>query len=248
MPRYGRVVLAETPHHVTQCGHNNQPVFSDEDDFQHYLSTLAEFKTIYGVKVYAFCLMNNHVHMILEPGDDIAGMGKLMKRLAGRQTRRFNRKHDRRGTLWESRYRSSPIQTEPYLLACCRYIELSPVRAGVVANPGEYLWSSYNRHAWSNNEYPWLDLHTRYLALGDDKTSRQQHYRAYASSAISSAEWDFIRDAVRRSQLTGDTQFIDQVESIVGRRIEHRKQGRPEKNSVTRTATPQPNADAQTST
>ena len=229
MPRYSRVVLPATPHHITQCGHNNQPIFTDDDDFEYYLSTLADFKDAYGVSVYAFCLMSNHVHLIVEPGEDISGMAQLMKRLAGRQTRHFNRKHNRRGTLWESRYRSSPIQTEPYLLACCRYVELSPVRAGLVSAPGDYKWSSYRRHAQNSALYPWLDMHNCYLALGDSESNRQQRYRAYTSSAVPATEWNFIRDAVQRSQLTGNKQFIDQVEAIVGRRIENRKQGRPRK-------------------
>ena len=120
MPRMGRVVLPNYPHHVVQRGHNKQVVFAEDGDYRYYLGTLEEFKALYDVKVYGFCLMTNHVHLILQPGDSEAGMGQLMKRLAGRQTRFVNRQELRTGTLWESRYKSSPMDTDTYLLACCR--------------------------------------------------------------------------------------------------------------------------------
>jgi putative transposase len=134
MPRTGRMVLPDYPHHVVQRGHNRQVVFAEPADYRYYLDTLTEFKAAFGVRVYAFCLITNHVHLLLAP-DTRAGMGQLMKRLVGRQTRYHNRAEGRRGTLWESRYKSSPVQTDGYLLACIRYIELNPVRARMVAAP-----------------------------------------------------------------------------------------------------------------
>ena len=133
MPRMGRVALPNYPHHVVQRGHNRQVVFAE----------LAEFKEEYAINVYGFCLMTKHVHLVLQPGERVAGLGQLMKRLAGRQTRYMNRQEQRSGTLWESRYKSSPIQTEAYLLACCRYVELNAVRARMVSRPEDYRWSSY---------------------------------------------------------------------------------------------------------
>jgi putative transposase len=120
MPRLGRVVVSNYPHHVVQRGHNKQAVFAEADDFRYYLATLAEFKEVFGIQVYAFRLLTHPVHLVLQPGEEIAGLGRLMKRLAGRQTRYVNRQERRSGTLWESRYKSSPIETDGYLLACCR--------------------------------------------------------------------------------------------------------------------------------
>ena len=128
MPRSGRTVLPYYPHHIVQRGHNRQVVFAEARDFERYLETLAEFKAGYGVKVYAYCLMTNHVHLLLAP-ETMAGLAQLMKRLAGRQTRYHNRLEGRSGTLWESRYKSSLVDSDVYLLACSRYIELNPVRA-----------------------------------------------------------------------------------------------------------------------
>ena len=138
MPRLGRVVVPNYPRHIVQRGHNKQVVFAQEGDFRYYLSTLEDFKALYDVKVYGFCLMTNHVHLILQPGEAISGLGQLMKRLSGRQTRFVNRQEFRTGTLWEGRYRSSPIETDAYLLACCRYVELNPVRARMSDDPAAY--------------------------------------------------------------------------------------------------------------
>ena len=230
MPRLGRVVLPNYPHHVVERGHNKQVVFAEAADYRYYLSTLEAFKDTYGVKVYGFCLMTNHVHLILEPGDMIAGLGQLMKRLSGRQTRFVNRQESRTGTLWEGRYKSSPIQTDAYLLACCRYVELNPVRARMTQSPDAYPWSSYRRHAGMESEFGWLDTDPCYQALGSSESERAARYRDFVRSVVPAGEWELIRDALQRGQLTGAERFTSEVEAIIGRRIEHRKRGRPRKN------------------
>ena len=226
MPRIGRVVLPNCPHHIVQRGHNRQEIFIQESDYAFFLATLREWKEACGVKVYAFCLMNNHVHLVLEPPEDVAMLPRLMKRLAGRQTRYTNRLIDRRGTLWESRYKSSAIQTDKYLLACCRYVELNPVRAGMVDDPSHYPWSSYRERIYGNVD-AWLDSADCFDALGGSEESRRRRYQEYVSGAIPDGEWQLIREAVQRGQLTGDNSFIGDVEQLVGRRIERRGRGRP---------------------
>jgi putative transposase len=171
MPRIGRVVLPGYPHHIIQRGHNRQVVFAETRDFAHYLGTLAEFKAVYGVKVYAYCLMTNHVHLLVAP-QALSGLAQLMKRLAGRQTRYHNCLEKRTGTLWESRYKSSPVDSDKYLLACARYIELNPVRARMVAAPEQYPWSSC-RHRLGQTRCAWLDEDPGYLGLGADCRQRQ---------------------------------------------------------------------------
>jgi putative transposase len=227
MLRIGRVVLPNYPHHVVQRGHNKQVVFVEEADYQYYLNTLEAFKVLYDVQVYAFCLMTNHVHLILQPGEAIAGLGQLMKRLAGRQTRFVNRQDARSGTLWEGRYKSSPIETDAYLLACCRYVELNPVRARMTDAPGSYPWSSYRRHVGADDTLDWLDIDPCYEALGSTASERAARYREFVRGAIPQGEWTLIREAVQRGQLTGGQRFADQVEAILSRRIENRRRGRP---------------------
>ncbi len=175
--------------------------------------------------------MTNHIHQILQPGDAIDGPGQLMKRLAGRQTRFVNRQESRTGTLWEGRYKSSPIETDAYLLACCRYVELNPVRARMTRDPGTYQWSSYRRHAGMDAEFRWLDLDPCYQVLGGSDRERAACYKDFVVSEIPAGEWEFIREALQRGQLTGSSRFSDEVEGIIGRRVENRKQGRPRKNA-----------------
>jgi putative transposase len=110
MPRVGRVVLPNHPHHVVQRGHNRQVVFADARDFEYYLADLRELKEALGLRVYAYCLMTNHVHLLLSPGDTPASLGQLMKALAARMTRYRNKLEGRSGTLWESRYKSSVVK------------------------------------------------------------------------------------------------------------------------------------------
>lgn len=140
MPRMGQTVLPNYQHHVVQRGYNRQVVFADKQDYQRYIADLCELKDVFGIKVYAYCLMTNHVHLLPAPGEAIAGLGQLMKALAARATRYRNRLEGRNGTLWESRYKSSVVESDAYLLACCRYIELNPVRACMVAEAVDYPW------------------------------------------------------------------------------------------------------------
>lgn len=142
MPRVGRLVVPDYPHHIVQRGHNRQVVFAGAEDFERYRGDLRELKQAFDIRVLAYCLMTNHVHLLLAPPDHPSALGSFMKALAGRATRYRNRLERRSGTLWESRYKSSLVQSHTYLLACCRYIELNPVRARMVGAPQDYLWSS----------------------------------------------------------------------------------------------------------
>ncbi|MBH3424641.1 MULTISPECIES: REP-associated tyrosine transposase [Pseudomonas] len=227
MPRMGRVVLPNYPHHIVQRGHNRQVVFASPEDYQRYIGDLRELKEAFGVKVYAYCLMTNHIHLLVTPTESAAGLGQLMKALAARATRYRNRIERRTGTLWEGRYKSSVVQSERYLLACCRYIELNPVRADIVASAADYPWSSYNARVGCSPDNDWLDIDDCFDVLGDTKQDRQESYKSFVNQAVSSDELKTIRLALQRGQLTGTTRFIDEVERIAGIRIAYRGQGRP---------------------
>ncbi len=221
--------MPDYPHHVVQRGHNRQVVFAHSRDYERYLGTLAEFKDAYGVKVYAYCLMTNHVHLLVAP-ESAAALGGLMKRLAGRQTRYHNVLRGRSGTLWESRYKSSPVDSDAYLLACARYIDLNPVRARMVATPEEYQWSSC-RYRLGLASCEWLDEDPCLAGLGSTENERRARYQIFLSAAVPAGEWEVIGEAVQRGQLTGGKSFVDKVEEIFGRRIEHRPRGRPAKSA-----------------
>jgi len=227
----GRIVLPNYPHHVVQRGHNRQVVFAAEQDYQRYISDLRELKDVFGVKVYAYCLMTNHVHLLLAPDEAIAGLGQLMKALAARATRYRNRLEGRTGTLWESRYKSSVVESDAYLLACCRYIELNPVRARMVADARDYPWSSYQMRVMDQADSDWLDMNPCYTALGDTPGRRRIQYMEFMREAVPPSEIDLIRTALQRGQLTGSTRFVDEIEKILGQRVELRGQGRPRRRS-----------------
>ncbi|MBF0276199.1 MAG: transposase [SAR324 cluster bacterium] len=228
MPRQARIVIPNLPHHVIQRGHNKQVIFKQSVDFETYLANLQEGKKKFGIKVYAYCLMSNHVHLLLEPGENIEELGKLMKQIAGRQTRYVNRGAGRTGTLWESRYKSSPVDSESYLLACSRYIELNPIRAGMVSSPVEYPWSSYPDKIGLRSE-KWLDLDPIYKRLGSTAKERQRQYADFVEQSVPTEELQRIRNAVQRGQLTGPARFVDEVEKKLKKRIESRGPGRPKK-------------------
>lgn len=221
MPRRPRVVLANRPHHVVQRGHNRQEVFANDDNCRYYLASVREWKENLGCKVYAYCLMSNHVHLVVDPGEATRHLGLLMKRVAARQTRHVNRLERRSGTLWEGRYHSSPIDTDNYLLACCRYIEMNPVRAGMVAAPEDHQWSSCRAHI-GVEVTDWLDT----VPVGEKTTFGPHGYRDWLLAALPPGEWDLIRKAVQRNQLTGGENFTEEVEKVSGRRIELRGPGK----------------------
>ena len=228
MPRRARVIVPEMPHHIVQRGHNRKAVFVEAADYRYYLANLRRFKLEFGVKVYSFCLMTNHVHLVVEPGDDVSTVSQLMKQLAARQTRWVNKAEGRSGSLWEGRFKISPIQRDQYLLQCCRYVERNPVAANMVLRVEQYPWSSYRARA-GLIQLPWLDFEQTYLALGSSKLEREERYRRFVDAEAGVGETELIRDALARNQLTGNSAFIDEIELRMGIRIEHRGRGRPAK-------------------
>lgn len=230
MPRMGRLIIPNYPHHVIHRGHNRKPLFATDDDYRYYLDNLAEWKINLGCRLYAYCLMTNHIHLVVDPCDDPESLAKLMKRVAGRQTRYVNRIECRSGTLWEGRYRSSIICKDTYLLACCRYVEMNPVRAYMVSHPSEYQWSSYRDKTGAGLGI--VDLDPAFLGLAADEGQRKQAYESWVLSAVPEGEWERIREAIRRGHLTGKHQLEEEVAEKLGVRLEMKKPGRPKKSIV----------------
>ena len=226
MPRSPRIVLPGFPHHVIQQGHNKEPVFLEEADYVFYLETLAELKQQFDCRVFSYALMTTHSHLTIDPGVVVENLARLMKRLGGRYTRYVNRRERTTGTAWNGRYRSSPIETETYFLACLRYSDLNPVRAGMVLRAGDYRWSSY-RHWAGIDDIPWLDEHPIYTELGTSAEDRQEAYRRWVHAAVPRREWETIRLATARGHPIGNDRFRQEIERRLERRIEVRGPGRP---------------------
>ena len=172
MARKPRVVVVGYPHHVVQRGHNRKDVFSTDADRRAYLGTLAQFRSELNVHLYGYCLMTNHVHLILAPQESAASLSVLMKNMAGRHAQRLNKVYERSGSAWEGRFKCSAIKSDRYLLACSRYVDLNPVRAGLVSKPEDYAWSSYRAKAGLET-CAWLDPDPCFQALATTAEQRQ---------------------------------------------------------------------------
>jgi putative transposase len=172
--------------------------------------------------------MTNHVHLIISPGEQTDHVSKLMRIVAARQTRYVNKLEKRTGTLWEGRFKASLIETDAYVLACCRYVELNPVRAAMVTSPQDYPWSSY-RVRGTIGDVDLLDPCYVYEALGKTEAERFLAYESLVAEGISDDELNMIRTAVQRNQLTGTQHFRDDIARRSGRRVSARGQGRPRK-------------------
>ena len=173
------------PLHVIQRGHLRTPCFFGDEDCAAYLGWLGQYAGSVGCSVHAYVLMGNHVHLLLTPSRG-GGVADLMRSSCEHYARYLDTYHHRDGALWEDRYEAFPVHVGRYLLSCMRYIELNPVRARVVAWPGEYPWSSFHANALGRND-PLLRPHAHYCALGRDAESRQAAYRALFTNKASTA-------------------------------------------------------------
>ena len=181
MARHGRYFLPDQPLHVIQRGNNRSAIFFDTEDYEHYRDWLAGAAVDYGCLIHAYVLMTNHVHLLVTP-ERAESLPRAMQSLGRRYVRAINAARRRSGTLWEGRYRAAPIDSEAYFLACCRYIELNPVRARMVAHPADYRWSSYRAHAHGTADALVSD-HPLYHALGRGAAERQTAYGLVPNAA-----------------------------------------------------------------
>ncbi|WP_374651614.1 transposase [Dongia sp.] len=225
MARLGRFFLRGQPLHVIQRGNNRQPIFFDAEDYRLYLEWLREAAVAHGVKVHAYVLMSNHMHLLASP-DSAESLPRLMQAIGRRYVTHINRSQGRTGTLWEGRYRAAPIESDAYLLACQRYIELNPVRARVTRRPGDYPWSSYAAHAEGAAD-ALLSDHPLYLALGKDSAQRRKAYRALFRAALPAATIEDLRRATNGGWALGSERFKARIARAAGRRVAPLPSGRP---------------------
>lgn len=228
MPRRARVVLDGVPLHIIQRGNNRGVTFFADDDYSFYLELLRQLCAEHQVHLHAYCLMTNHVHLLVTPVTGSA-VSVLMKHLGQCHAQRINRLYKRSGSLWEGRFKSFLVDTERYMLSCYRYIELNPVRAGMVSHPSEYVWSSYRLNACSGDSSSWLTPHESYLALGKDPHERQAAYRDLFSCELEAELVDQMRKAVNSGAPFGSNRFRREMEQAAGVRFGTGQRGRPRK-------------------
>ena len=227
MPRRARLALPNVPLHVIQRGNNRQACFFAEEDYLSYLGWLGEYAGTIGCRIHAYVLMTNHVHLLLS-AERPGAAGALMKALGQRYVQYVNRTYRRSGTLWEGRFRSCLTQEESYLLACQRYIELNPVRAGMVTHPADYRWSSYRANGQGEPDVV-VRPHLVYTALGSDAAGQQAAYRELFRFDLEPGLIDEIRRATNGNYALGNKRFSDEVTAVLGRRVTPGRPGRPRK-------------------
>jgi len=227
MPRRARISLPGVPLHITQRGNNRQACFFSDDDYRFYLGQLNQCAQHANCAVHAYVLMTNHVHLLLTP-KEVESAGRLIKLLGQRYVQHVNRLYRRSGTLWEGRFRSCIVQDDAYLLGCSRYIELNPVRAGMVGHPAEYPWSSYRANAQGEPD-GLIQAHPIYTALGRQARERQEAYRELFRHEIEPGLVDEIRRATNGNYALGNERFANEVAVALGRRAVPGAPGRPRK-------------------
>ncbi len=225
LPRRARLAIAGVPWHIIQRGNNRSACFYREEDYLFYLEQLNSQASKFGCALHAYCLMTNHVHLLVTPSEqDSASL--MMKNLGQRFVQFINKTYQRSGTLWEGRFKSCITQEDNYVLACYRYIELNPVRAGIVALPENYRWSSFG----VNGEGDSSDLitpHEMYLGLASTPNKRLSAYRKLFSAQIDEQEVNDIRAATNGNFVLGNQRFQRMIGNLLQRRTEPGKPGRP---------------------
>ena len=232
MPRRKRNYLPGMPYHLVQRGNDRRRCFTDRADFRFYLDLWRTKARWYGVNVHAFCLMSNHIHFIVSSAEP-AAISCTMQVVGSRYAFHFNKRHDRTGTLWEGRHRSSLIDSDTYLLTCYRYVESNPVRAGIVQTARDYEWSSHLMN--TSGELDWLTPHEIYGALGRDDESRAIAYTALFQTSPSESDIALIREATHYSQPIGSESFRRAIERRFDLPPGYMSRGRPKKSGNRRT-------------
>lgn len=227
MVRPLRAIVPGVPVHIIQRGHNREQVFFGADDALKYLGWLEESARRHGVTIHAYVLMPNHLHLLATPGR-AESLQRTMQQVGTRYAMYLNDTRDRTGGLWKGRYRACPIESERYMLACSRYIELNPVRAGLAKSPHDFRWSSY-RHNVGERVDTLITSHPIYHALGSNADARAKAYRALFDEAFSDATLQDIRAATNGGLPLGGRDFAAAMGRALGRSFEKRRRGRPPK-------------------
>jgi len=213
MPRPLRITVSNLPFHVLDRGNNRQIIFHDDEDFIYFLKLLKRYKKELKFKLYHFCLMSNHIHLMIEPTVE-GSLPKIMMRLTLAYSSFFNKKYRGVGHVWQGRYKSSLVDKEDYFIWCGLYVELNPVRAGLVARPENWRWSSYNFYAFGKTD-PLLegliDADPYYLKLGNTFQERQKKYREQMEGVVK--EEAFLRNIRKKLDegVFGKPSFIQEM-------------------------------------
>lgn len=222
MPRIARIVFAGYPHHITQRGNRREPVFFSDEDRHTYLKLLAEYCRKHEVEVLAYCLMTNHVHLVLVPAQE-DGLQRVLKPVHMRYAQALNRQQHWSGHVWQGRFFSSALD-EAYLWFCVRYVERNPVRAGMVARAEDYPWSSAAAHCDLRTD-ELLDMHSPHWKVFEGISD----WSAWLREDDDIEKLDVVRRHIQKNLPCGSDTFIEKLEQLAGRALRFRPIGRPKK-------------------
>lgn len=225
MARLPRLALPGYPHHVIQRGNNRQPIFASAVDYKALLALLEESAKKFDVSVHAYVLMTNHFHLLATPQTQ-NGLPMMMQAVGRSYVRYFNNTQSRSGTLWEGRYKSTLIQTERYLLTCMAYIDLNPVRAGLVGAPQDYPWSSHLHYLGARQDR-WITPHALYWELGNTPFAREAAYAELVQDGVNPVQQAALTDATLRGWALGEADFVADLQKRTTRRVAKANAGRP---------------------
>ncbi|RCS56584.1 transposase [Parvibium lacunae] len=230
MARQPRLFIPDCPQHVIQRGNDRQIIFREARDYELFLEWLRYAAIEQEVRIHAYVLMPNHFHLLVSTSNE-RGLARLLQSVGRRYVPYVNQRYGRTGTLWEGRYRAAYIESERYLFNCYRYIELNPVRAAIVQEPGHYKWSSYRANAGLAKD-PLLTFHPNYWALGNTPFEREASYRQWVTEGHSTEELAAIRSATYKNSILGSNDYIAAVSKALGRALVPAKRGRPPRNKT----------------
>lgn len=225
MARLPRLTLPGYPHHVIQRGNNRQITFHHKGDFELLLDLLGEYSEREKVDIHAYVLMSNHFHLLVTP-QDANGLSRMMQAVGRRYVQTFNHVHQRTGTLWEGRFRANPIQTERYLLACMAYLDLNPVRAGMVARAADYPWSSYGHYAGLRVD-KLVKPHPLYWELGNTPFAREAAYAELVNQGVTPQQQAALTESALKGWALGEADFVANLQKRTDRRVSRDAAGRP---------------------
>lgn len=225
MARLPRYAIKNQPQHIIQRGRDGTQIFFEEQDYQYFHDCLEAAAYNYRLKIHAYVLMPNHVHILATPGNTDS-ISRTTQSIGRNYVQYINECFDTSGTLWEGRYRATVVDSKAYLLTCSRYIELNPVRGGLVKKPGDYRWSSYAHNALGKTD-PMISAHGEYLKLGNTDKERARAYRALFRQKLSSQTVRTITETALKGWVLGDAKFARKIEKLSGRRAFQLPKGRP---------------------
>ncbi|HSV80895.1 MAG TPA: transposase [Ramlibacter sp.] len=225
MARLPRLTVPGYAHHIIQRGNNRQATFASKADYELLLELLDEHAKQQQVAIHAYVLMSNHFHLLATP-ETVGGIPQMMQAVGRRYVRHFNTRHQRTGTLWEGRYKSTLIQAERYLLACMVYMDLNPVRAGMVADPADYQWSSHQRYIGRRSD-KLVVPHPLYWELGNTPFARDQAYLDLVRAGISQDQQRALTAATLSGWALGEPDYVADLQRRTQRRVTPGQVGRP---------------------